>query len=106
MRAQRGWRGSLTALTAVICLCDLRCTVRITRGLPFNASFAGTGMHWVSNSSSSYPILHNMTKQSVAQTGGELVLDLPTLLTTHHVNAEDYTSVKQPYALKQTYAEL
>ena len=27
------------------------CTVRIPRGLPFNASYACTGMHWFSNSS-------------------------------------------------------
>ena len=33
-------------------------------------------------------------------------MGLPTLLTTHHVNAEDNTSAKQPYVLKQTYGEL
>ena len=30
-------------------------------------------------------------------------MGLPALLTTHHVNAEENTSAKQPYALKQTY---
>ena len=32
-------------------------------------------------------------------------MDLPTLLTTHHVNAEKNTSAKQPYAPKPTYDE-
>ena len=78
--------------------------MRISRGLPFNASNACTGMHWSSHSS--YLILPNITNHSVTQPGGELLLGLPTLLTTHHVNAEENTSAKQPYALKQTYGEL
>ena len=41
-----------------------------------------------------------------ASPGGKLLLGLPTLLTTHHVNAEEDTSAKQLYALKQTYSEL
>ena len=80
--------------------------MRISRGIPFNASYACTGMHWVSDSSFSYLILLNITNQRVTQQGGELLLGLPTLLTTHNVNAEEYTSAKQPYALKQTYDEL
>ena len=82
------------------------CTVRISHGLPFNASYACTGMHWFSNSSFFPPILPITTNHSVTQRGGELQLGLPTLLTTHHVNAEENTSAKQPYALKQTYSEL
>ena len=78
--------------------------MRILCCLPFNASYACTGMQWSSNSS--YLILPNITNHSVTQPGGELLLGLPTLLTTHHVNAEENTSPKQPYALKQTYGEL
>ena len=81
-------------------------TVRTSRGLPFNASYACTNMQRVPNFSFSCLILHNLTNQSVTQPGGELLLGLPTLLTTHHVNAEKNTSAKQPYALKQTYGEL
>ena len=33
---------------------------------------------------------------SVTEPGGELLLGLPTLLTTHHVDAEDDSSAKQP----------
>ena len=71
-------------------------TVRNTRGLPFDAPYACTGMHNFSHSSFSYLILPNITNQSVTQPGGELLLGLPTLLTTHHVNAEEDTSAKQP----------
>ena len=74
-----------------------------SRGLPFNASYACTDMHRVPNFSYSYLILPNITNQSVTQPGRELLLGLPTLLTTHHVNAEENTSAKQPYVLKQTY---
>ena len=80
--------------------------MRILRGLPFNASYACTGMHWVSNSSDCLLIWPITTNHSVTQPGGELLLGLPTLLTTHHVNAEEDRSAKQPYALKQTYGEL
>ena len=80
--------------------------MRISRGPPFNASYACTGMHWVSNSSFSYIIQLNITNQSVNQPGSEHLLGLPTLITTHHVNGEEFTSAKQPYALKQTYGEL
>ena len=78
--------------------------MRISHGLPFNASYACTGMHWSSNSS--YLILPNITNHSVTQPGAEPLLGLPTLLTTYHVNVEENTSAKQPYALKQTYGEL
>ena len=81
-------------------------TVRTSRGLPFNASYACTNMHRVPNFSFSCLILHNLTNQSVTQSGGELLLRLPTLLTTHRVNAEKNASAKQPYALKSTYGEL
>ena len=60
--------------------------MRISRGLPFNASYACQGMHWSSNSS--YLILPNITNHSVTQPGGELLLGLPTFLTAHHVIAE------------------
>ena len=80
--------------------------MRNMRGLPFDAPYACTGMQNFSISSCSYLILLNITNQSVTQPGGELLLGLPTLLTTHHVNAEENTSAKQPYALKQTYGEL
>ena len=83
-----------------------RYTVRTLRGLPFNASHACTYMHRVPNFSFTCLILHNLTNQSVTQPGGELLLGLPTLLTTHHVNAGKKTSAKQPYALKQTHGEL
>ena len=63
-------------------------------------------MHWFSNSSFFLLIEPITTNHSVTQPGGELLLDLPTLLTTHHVNAEEDTSAKQPYALRQTYSEL
>ena len=63
-------------------------------------------MHRVPNFSFSYLILLNITNESVTLPAGELLLGLPTLLTTHRVNAEDCTSAKQPYALKQTYGEL
>ena len=81
-------------------------TVRTPRGLPFNASYACTSMHRVPNFSFYCLILHNLTNQSVTQPGGELLLGLPTLLTTHHVNAEENKSAKQPYALKPTYSEV
>ena len=77
--------------------------MRTSCGLPFNASYACTNMHRVPNFSFSCLILHNLTNQSVTQPGGELLLGLPTLLTTHRMNAEENTSAKQPYALKQTY---
>ena len=70
--------------------------MRNTRGLPFDAPYACTGMHNFSHSSLSYLILLNITNQSVTQPGGELLLSLPTLLTTHHVNAAEDTSAKQP----------
>ena len=38
----------------------------------------------------------------MTQPGGELLLGLPTLLTTHHVGAEENTSAKQTYTLKKT----
>ena len=72
------------------------CTVRNTRGLPFNASYACTRMHRFSHSTFFLLILPNTTNHSVTQPGGELFLGLPTLLTTHHVNAEEDTSAKQP----------
>ena len=81
-------------------------TVRTLLGLPFDASYACKNMHRVPNFSFSCLILHNLTNQSVTQPGGELLLGLPTLLTTHHVNAEEHTSAKQPYALRQTYGKL
>ena len=71
-------------------------TVRNTRGLPFDAPYTCTGMHNFSQSSLSYLILPNITNQSVTQPGVELLLGLPTLLATHHVNAEEDTSAKQP----------
>ena len=71
-------------------------TVRNTRGLPFDAPYACTGMHNFFHSSLSYLILPNITNHSVTQPGGEISLGLPTLLTTHHVNAEVDTSAKQP----------
>ena len=80
--------------------------MRTLRGLPFNASYACTIMHRVPYFSFSCLILHNLTNQSVTQPGGELLLGLPTLLTTHHVNAEKNTGAKQPYVLKQTYGKL
>ena len=80
--------------------------MRNTRGLPFDAPYACTGMHNFSHSFFFYLILPNITNHSVTQPGGELLLGLPTLLTTHHVNAEEDTSTKQPQALKQTYGEL
>ena len=80
--------------------------MRNTRGLPFDAPYACTGMHNFSIPSCSYLILLNLTNQSVTQPGGELLLGLPTLLTTHRMNAEENTSAKQPYALKRTYGEL
>ena len=81
-------------------------TVRTPRGLTFNASYACTTMHRVPNFSFYCLILQNLTNQSVTQPGGELLLGLPTLLTTHHVNAEKNTSAKQPYALEPTYGEV
>ena len=80
--------------------------MRTSRGLAFNASYACTDMHRIPNFSCSYLMLHNITNQSVTQQGGDLPLGLPTLLTTHCMNAEENTSAKQPYALKQTYGEL
>ena len=80
--------------------------MRTSRGLPFNASYECTSMHWFINSPLSLLIEPNKTNHSVTQPGGELLLGLPTLLTTHHVNAEENTSAKQPYALKQTYDDL
>ena len=80
--------------------------MRTPRGLPFNASYACTNMHRVPNCSFYCLILQNLTNQSVTQPGGELLLVLPTLLTTHQVNAENSTSAKQPYALKPTHGEV
>ena len=80
--------------------------MRTSHGLPFNASYACTDMHRVPNFSFSCLILLNITNQSVTLPAGDLLLGLPTLLTTHRANAEEYTSAKQPYALKQTYGEL
>ena len=71
-------------------------TVRNTHGLPFDAPYECTGMHNLSHSSFSYLILPNITNHSVTQPGGELLLGLPTLLTTHHVNAEEDTRAKEP----------
>ena len=82
------------------------CTVRNTRGLPFNASYACTGMHRFSHATFFLLILPNTTNHSMTQPEGELLLGLPTLLTTHHVNAEKDTNAKQPQALKQSYGEL
>ena len=81
-------------------------TVRTPRVLPFNASYACTNMHRVPNFSFCCLIIHNLTNQSVTQPGGERLLGLPTLLNTHHVNAEKNTSAKKPYALKPTYGEV
>ena len=72
------------------------CTVRNSCGLPFNASYACTGMHRFTSSTYSHQIEPTTTNHSVTQLGGELLLGLPTLLTTHHVNAEEDTSAKQP----------
>ena len=72
------------------------CAVRNTRGLPFNASYACTGMHRFSHSTFLLLILPNTTNHSVTQPRVELLLGLPTLLTRHHVNAEEDTSAKQP----------
>ena len=80
--------------------------MRNTRGLPFNAPYACTGMHRFYHSISSLLLLTTTTKLSVTQPGGEPLLGLSTLLTLHHVNAEDDTSAKQPEALKQSYGEL
>ena len=80
--------------------------MRTSRGLPFDVSYACRDMHRVPNFSYSYLILPNITNQSVTQPGGELLLGLPTLLATHGMNAEENTSAKQRYALKQTYVEL
>ena len=80
--------------------------MRTSRGLPSNASYACTDMHRVPNFSCSYLILLNIPNQSVTLPGGELLLGLPILLITHRVNAEEYTSAKQPYALKHTYGKL
>ena len=82
------------------------CTVRTSRGLPINASYACADMHRVPNFSFSYLIILNITNQSVTLPGGELPPGLPTLLTTHRMTAEENTTAKQPYALKQTYGEL
>ena len=71
-------------------------TVRNTRGLPFNASYACTGMHMFSSSSFSLLTSTTTTNLSVTQPGGELLLGLPTLLTMHHVNAKEDTSANQP----------
>ena len=79
--------------------------MRTSRGLPFNASYACKNMHSVPHFSFSCLILHNLTNQSLTQPGGELLLGLPTLLTTHHVNAGKNKSAKQPYTLKPTYGE-
>ena len=80
--------------------------MRISRGLPFHAPYACTGMHRFYLSTCFLLILPNITNHSVTQSGGELLLGLPTLLTTHHVNAEENMSAKKPYALKQPYGEL
>ena len=70
--------------------------MHITLGSPFDVAYACTGMHILPHSSFSYLILLNITNQSVTQPGSELLLGLPTLLTTHHVNAAEDTSAKQP----------
>ena len=70
--------------------------MRNTRGLPFHAPYACTDMHTVCNSSLSCLILPSITNHSVTQPGGEVLLGLPTLLTTHDVNAEEDTGAKQP----------
>ena len=80
--------------------------MRNTRGLPLDASYECTGMHNFCISSCSYLILHNITNERVTEPGGELLLGLPTLPTTHRMNAEENTSGKQPYALKQTYGKI
>ena len=71
-------------------------TVRNTCGLPFNVPYACTGMHRFSHSTCFHLILPNITNHSVSQPEAELLLGLPTLVITHHVNAEDDTSAKQP----------
>ena len=68
--------------------------MRNTRGLPFDAPYACTSMHNFSISPCSYLILPSITNQSVTQRGGGLLLGLPTLLTTHRMNAEENTSAK------------
>ena len=79
-------------------------TVRNMRGLPFDAPYACTGMHNLFHSSLSYLILPNITNHSVTQPRGELLLGLPTLLTTHHVNAEEDRSQKNPKRLNNPTA--
>ena len=70
--------------------------MRNTRGLPFNAPYACTGMHRFSITILFLLILSITTNHSMTQPRGELLLGLPTLLGTHHVNAEGNTSAKQP----------
>ena len=71
-------------------------TVRNTRGLPFNPPYACTGMHRFSIATFFSLFIPNTTNDSLTQPRGELLLGLPTLLTTHHVNAGGNTSAKQP----------
>ena len=71
-------------------------TVRNTRGLPFNAPYACTGMHRFSITILFFLILPITTNDSLTQPRGELLLGLPTLLTTHHVNAESNRSAELP----------
>ena len=70
--------------------------VRNTRGLPFHAPYACTGMHRFSITILLLLILTIARNHSLTQPRGELLLGLPTLLTGHHVNAEGNTSAKQP----------
>ena len=71
-------------------------TVRNTCALPFNVPCACRGMRRFSHSTCFHLIIPNITNHSMIQPGGELLLGLPTLRTTHHVNAEDDTSAKKP----------
>ena len=70
--------------------------MRNTRGLPFNAPCACTGMHRFSITILLLLILTITTNHSLTQPRGELLLGLPTLLTTNHVRAEGNTSAKEP----------
>ena len=70
--------------------------VRTSRGLPFNAPYACTDMHRLSITVLLLLILSITTNHSLTQPRGELLLALPTLLTTHHVNAEGNKSAKEP----------
>ena len=71
-------------------------TMRNTRCVPFNAPYAWTGMHRLSITILFLLMIPITTNHSLTQPRGELLLGLPTLLGTHHVNAEGNTSAKQP----------